>query len=719
MWGAKSVRSKFLLTAAGMSLIGATPFIAATGVAARPAKTHAGIEPAPPIAAQPPAQDDEVGRYVVDPAATAPAPRAQMIAMLRAHIKYVFVIFNENNSFDHEFGTFPGANGLFSSGGQPRDAEATPGFIQNYTDSSTGATVTVRPFRLGPDQNATVMDSADHSHRSLARKLDVVAGTARMDGFAQTEFDGHTGPVKTPDDIAAGRQRANLVMSYVDCDTIPFFWRYASRFTLFDNIFATEDTPSTPNAIAMIAGQSGETQWVKHGPAGETKVMSGKVQYDPYSGQGTTQGVPVVDDPNPYWGSQFDPNAEADRDPTSPREGYGASKGGTGYNIARNLTFATVPLMAMGSGIGATLAGDRHPDINQADIKGDIPVIAANGTAPVAWRWYQNGYDHEPTDPPGLATHDNFVAHHDGAQYFGYLADNDKTRESLRGEGDFFDDIAAGKLPAGGAIVYIRGGFGNLTSMKPPIQNPHFPAELTPRDINAIQVVKSGDDDHPAYADHQISEAMAARVINAIAADPALWAQSAIVITYDESDGYFDHVPPRILSYGPDSLPLSRGIRVPLILISPYARAHVVSHAEGDHNAVIETIEDVFGLPALASLPEEKDALAKGDSPEFNRFGPAGFHQTHLGPRDINSAITDSLISGFDPARLSGKAPILPASYAMIPDQLVQTLPHYGGHGCSAIGVTPEDIRLGRRTAVPAHFNSLPSTLPDYNSPAP
>ena len=40
-------------------------------------------------------------------------------------------------------------------------------------------------------------------------------------------------------------------MSYIDCDTIPFFWRYASRFTLFDNIFATEDTPSTPNAIAM------------------------------------------------------------------------------------------------------------------------------------------------------------------------------------------------------------------------------------------------------------------------------------------------------------------------------------------------------------------------------------------------------------------------------------------------------------------------------------
>ena len=204
-----------------------------------------------------------------------------------------------------------------------------------------------------------------------------------MDGFAQTEFDGHTGPVKTADDIAAGRQRANLVMSYVDCDTIPFFWRYASRFTLFDKIFATEDTPSTPNAIAMIAGQAGETQWVKHGAAGETKQMTGKVQYDPYAGIGTTQGVPLVDDPNPYWGSQFDPNPDALRDPTAPRENYGPQQGRRGLQYRANLTFATVPLIAMGAGIAETLAGERHPGANQADIARDIPAIAATGNAVV------------------------------------------------------------------------------------------------------------------------------------------------------------------------------------------------------------------------------------------------------------------------------------------------------------------------------------------------
>ena len=225
-------------------------------------------------------------------------------------------------------------------------------------------------------------------------------------------------------------------------------------------------------------------------------------------------------------------------------------------------------------------------------------------------------------------------------------------------------------------------------------------------------------DQHPDH-DVQEGEVFIASIYNAIREDPALWKSTALLITYDEHGGIYDHVPPRILSYGPDSLPQSRGVRVPLLVISPYSRVHTVSHAEGDHNAVIETIEEVFGLQPLASLPDEKTALAAGDSPEFNKYGPAGFHQKYLGPRDINSPITDSLMSAFDPARLSGEATMLPGSYAMIQEDVVDTLPHYGGHGCRAIGVTPEDARQQIKTVVPARFNSLPATLPNYNSPAP
>jgi phospholipase C len=161
-------------------------------------------------------------------------------------------------------------------------------------------------------------------------------------------------------------------------------------------------------------------------------------------------------------------------------------------------------------------------------------------------------------------------------------------------------------------------------------------------------------------------------------------------------------------------LPLARGVRVPLIVMSPYARAHAVSHAEGDHNAVIETIEAIFDLPPLASLPDEKAALLAGEDPKFN--GPNGFVQHHLGPRDLNSPETDDLLSAFDPARLSGERPPLPAEYATIPEAEIGSLPHYGGKGCSAIGVVPVDRRPGGpATVVPAHFNTLPATLPGYN----
>ncbi len=663
------------------------------------------------VTAQPPAADPLVRRYAIDPADDPQLDAAQMTALIRRRIKYVFVIFNENQSFDHEYGTFPGANGLYSDGLAPRSAQDTPGFTQTYTDSYSGETLTVRPFRLGPAENATIVDSVDHSHIGLAAKLRVIDGKPTMAGFAQDEFGGKAKSAATE---ARGRQFANIVMSHIDCDTIPLFWLYASRFTLFDNIFATEDTPSTPNAIAIIAGQAGETQWVKHGTAGTTKPLTGTINGIDYAGQtGTTRGFPLFDDPQPYWGSEFDTTAGPSREPTGPKESFAPR------NIASNATFASIPLTAAGVDIAALLGGDRDPATNQADIQQDIAAIAAHGTPAVAWRWYQNGYDHEPTDATATASHENFVTHHEGPQYFGYLADNAKEQPNLGGEGDFFRDVADGTLPAKGGIIYIRGGFANLQGLKPPIQNPAFPRPLTADDIATIQKVKAGDDDHPAYADRQISEAMNARVINAIAAQPALWAQSAIIITYDESDGFYDHVPPRILSYGPDGLPLARGIRVPLLLISPYARAHVVSHAEGDHNAVIETINQIFDLPTLSSLPDEAAAIAAGNAPAFNRFGPPGFKQTFLGPRDTNSAVTDSLISGFDPLRLLGRADPLPASYATIPDAILNHLPHYDGHGCAAIGIETEDRRQGLTNSVPQGFNPLAALLPQYNAPAP
>ena len=94
-----------------------------------------------------------------------------------------------------------------------------------------------------------------------------------------------------------------------------------------------------------------------------------------------------------------------------------------------------------------------------------------------------------------------------------------------------------------------------------------------------------------------------------------------------------------------------------MILISPYARTAAVSHALGDHNSVIETINTIFGTPALSSLPDEAAALTAGNSAAFNKFGPSGFQQTIWGRATRTRRSTDSLLSGFDKARVSGALP--------------------------------------------------------------
>jgi phospholipase C len=497
----------------------------------------------------------DVATYFIDPATDPTPSNFELIQLLRQRVKYVFVIFNENHSFDNEYGTFPGVNGIYSDGQNPRSAANTPGFTQTYVDLN-GNTVTVQPFLIGPQQNATFVDSVDHSHTGLARKLDVVNGVPQMDQFSYDEYYNHAKAGNNASQ-AQGTQFARLVMSHIDCNTIPFFWQYASRFTIFDNIFATEDTPSAPNAIAMIAGQSGETQWVKHGANGFSGPISGTINGNPasnYPNPSTTQGPPIVGDAQPYWGSYFDTTV-TNRQPTGPNENW------TPSNTASNLTFATVPLTMMGSNITSITDQDYNATLDLPDIKNDIPYIHELNHPQVNWRWYQNGYDAEPTDPASTTTplHENFVSHHEGPQYFGYLANNPAERGNFRGENDFFTDMQNNTLPNGG-VFYIRGGYYNLNypTVTPPIQNKNYPPEtssntppgLTASDITAINTAKSGDDDHPSYSDRQI-EAMNARVINAIASNESIWNQSVIIITYDESDGFYDHVPPRILSYGP------------------------------------------------------------------------------------------------------------------------------------------------------------------------
>ena len=663
-----------------------------------------------------------------DPDSDPPLTTEQLVKLLRQRVKYVFVLFQENRSFDHYFGTFPGANGLFSDpDGTARDPAATPGFVQPLynTDGSLG---TISPFRIGQQEHAADLDDVDHGHPRMASKMNLDPSTAvpNMDRFAVAEelkyVTGGLGysrstynSIPTLPDKAANaptneaKQFGELAMAYVDCDTVPFMWKWAHNFALFDSIFQTTVGPSTPNAIAMIAGQSGETQWVKHPDLAITFTNTGD------AGSFTSTGVPVVNDPIPglpgstsaYSGNPSDPTNTTPT-PTSPEPlpaPQRKNEGGAPSNVAPALTFASLPLSFTGQN-AATLAGsDSNPAADLGDVKLDILALSNQGRKPINWGWYQNGYSaSEPNLPSanGIDTvpHASYIGHHNGPQYFGYVVNNSNEAAHLHGLGQFFDDMAAQSLPQEGGVFYVRGGYDNIAGLVP-AYNDGSP------DANYVQGNFLGDDDHPAYSDSEISEALLAREINAIASSPD-WGQSAIVITYDEFEGDYDHVPPRMLSFDPAGLPLSCGPRIPLIVISPFARAGVVAHEEGDHASVIALINNVFGLTPLARLPDELLArISASTNPAFNR--PDGAPQTNLGPHDALTPGTGSLLSAFDPARLAGQVPPLPASLATIPDETVNSLPHYNGQGCQALGITTEDRRLGIPNAIPADFSPRPS----------
>src|SRR5208283_1868521 len=233
----------------------------------------------------PGSQRDQVNKYYIHPDHEPHLSQAEMIQLLQKHVKYVFVLFQENRSFDSYFGTFPGANGLFS---QP--ASQTPGFYQPIMNVD-GSMSVISPFRIGPDQYAADTDDVDHAHINMIEKMNVVSGKALMDRFALEEEKKYITPgAKTPSLMA--KQFGELTMAYEDCDTIPYLWNYADRFILFDNFFQHTIGPSTPNAIAMIAGETGETQWVKH----PDEAVGAK---------GLPKGVgePVVGDADPLWGT--------------------------------------------------------------------------------------------------------------------------------------------------------------------------------------------------------------------------------------------------------------------------------------------------------------------------------------------------------------------------------------------------------------------------------
>ncbi len=187
----------------------------------------------------------------------------------------------------------------------------------------------------------------------------------------------------------------------------------------------------------------------------------------------------------------------------------------------------------------------------------------------IAWKWYAGGWNDALAGRP----HPAFQPHHQPFAYFANYADGMPAKEEhLKDEQDFWRDLAAARLPA---VSFIK-PIGPLN-------------------------------EHPGYANLLSGQRHVERLIRAII-ESSSWARAAIIVTYDEYGGRWDHVPPPVVDrWGP-------GSRVPTVIISPFAKRGFVDHTQYDTTSILKFIETRWQLAPLSS----RDAHAKDMTAAFD-----------------------------------------------------------------------------------------------------
>ena len=208
----------------------------------RPPRTLVALVLAAMLAAACSPASGESGSTTSSPAGPSPAPspgpELTKLEQAQLHLKHLVFIVQENRSFDHYFGTFPGANGFPMRNGRPSVCVPDP-----------IAHACVRPYHTSEQ----LQEGGPHAQRHS--ELDVNGG--RMDGFVRTVVDS---PLYCADHRDASRCRDYLgpqgqpdVMSYHTAKEIPNYWRYAKKFVLQDRMFAPADSWTLPAHLFLVS----------------------------------------------------------------------------------------------------------------------------------------------------------------------------------------------------------------------------------------------------------------------------------------------------------------------------------------------------------------------------------------------------------------------------------------------------------------------------------
>jgi phospholipase C len=501
-------------------------------------------------------------------------------------IDHFVVIYQENWSFDALYGNFPGANGLqnaAAAGTIPQvDVNGnpliyTPSPLNNgvidpnfpsvmiggksylafpaidadtgLPDPNAGQPVPIGPYDIAkyiqPNQK-----TGDIVHKFYHEQLQIDTGNPAIQSSSGSM-----------DKFVAVSDNPGLVMSHFDASNLPE-GLLAQQYTMDDNFFHAAYGGSFLNHQFLVAAAAPEwnqaipnANFVSH-PAVNTAFPDGGMNKAGHDSNLTGNDLLAAD----------------------------------GNHFVVNTTFSANLVPSFSTPGASTLLNsinDSNPNDPNRPYEQNIGDLLSQ--ADVNWKWYSGGWDaavnlqkayasgdpaqiaaakapfNDPTNPLNL-----FQWHHQPFAYFdNYSPLSAGGQAHLQDETNFFNDLANGDLPS-------------VSFIKP----------LGP------------DNEHPGYAALLQGQQHVADIVHAVQNSPD-WAHTAIIITYDENGGRWDHVTPPN-----NNGPWGDGTRVPTIVISPYAKQGYVDHTEHDTLSILSTIEQRYGLQPLTQYDANASTLA-------------------------------------------------------------------------------------------------------------
>jgi phospholipase C len=438
----------------------------------------------------------------------------------RTPIKHIVVIFQENVSYDHYFGTYPYAQPNHDGSrffGKARDDTPRSNTLMSaglLTNNPNGA----NPFRI--DRSVPVTCDQDHDYGD--EQFAFHGGL--MDRFlTHSCTDANLGP--------------NSTLGYYDGNTVTALWNYAQHYAMTDNSYGTSFGPSTPGLLNLVAGTT-YMGTITNGLSPAGNIANGAM-----SGS-------VIGDPDPAGDMCSNPKR--------------AQITMSGENI-----------------------GDR---LNAAGI---------------TWGAFMGGFDNctlAHNNVSGVSAGADYIPHHAFFQYW----------QSTQNPNH---------VPPGSDAT-----IGKSDQAKHQYDLSRFFTALANRNLPAVSFLKARafQDGHAGYSDPLDEQTFIVSVVNSVMRSPE-WNDTAIVIAYDDSDGWYDHVmgpivfqsnvsDDQVLAAGSCGQPKANdpaggtqagrcgyGPRLPLLVISPWAKTNYIDHEVTDQSSIIRFIEDNWGVPRIGN----------------------------------------------------------------------------------------------------------------------